>query len=73
MKNILIITSSNLPMPPVKGGAVQNLIYFYLLNNEINHKFNFTVTSIYNEKALIETKKESLRTPNLCISVTVIV
>ena len=61
MKNILIITSSNLPIPPVKGGAVQNLIYFYLLNNEINHKFNFTVTSIYNEKAVIETEKRKFK------------
>lgn len=32
--NIVIITSIMLPMPPVKGGAVQNLIKLFLDDNE---------------------------------------
>lgn len=55
--NILIITSGVLPVPPVNGGAVENLIDFLLKDNEKNHYFNYTVCSIYNKKAIEETKK----------------
>lgn len=31
---ILLVPSTNLPIPPINGGAVQNLIYEYIKNNE---------------------------------------
>jgi len=45
--NIAIVTSGLLPVPPVKGGAVENLVKFYLDYNEIqNTDIQFTVYSV---------------------------
>ncbi len=50
--NIAIITSGILPVPPVKGGAVENLVKFYLDYNEIQDtNIQFTVYSV-NDKAI---------------------
>ena len=43
---IAVITSGHLPMPPVKGGAVQTLIEMYLAHNEVERLHEFTVYSI---------------------------
>lgn len=43
---ITVITSGQLPMPPVKGGAVQSLIEMYLKYNEKARLHEFTVYSI---------------------------
>jgi spore coat protein SA len=43
---IAVITSGQLPMPPVKGGAVQTLIEMYLAYNETECLHEFTVYSI---------------------------
>ena len=48
---ILMIPSRMLPIPPVKGGAVQNLINFYIEWNEKEKNNDLIVTSIYNEDA----------------------
>ena len=46
MKNICIITQCSLPVPTVKGGAVETLVEFILKQNEIKGKYNFTVISV---------------------------
>ena len=54
---IAIITSGFLPVPATKGGAVENLIVNILKENEKNKKINFKIFSIYEEKALQDSKK----------------
>lgn len=54
---IAIIPSINLPMPPVKGGAVQHLIKLYVDNNEEFKADRVTIFSIYNKLA----EKESIK------------
>ncbi len=46
---IAILTSGILPIPAVKGGAVENLIDFYLEYNEIHRLHDITVYSIADE------------------------
>lgn len=46
--NIAIITAGVLPVPAVKGGAVENLIDFCLEYNAKLHLHNITVYSVYN-------------------------
>ena len=55
--NILMIPSTMLPIPPVKGGAVQNLIQSYIDWNETNKKNKLVVFSIYDKKAKREADK----------------
>lgn len=47
---IAILTSGILPIPSVQGGAVENLIDFYLDYNDIHKIHDITVYSIYNKK-----------------------
>lgn len=47
----------SLPLPPVKGGAVENLIDMFLQRNESTHRFDITVYSIYDENAVIAAKE----------------
>lgn len=54
---IAIVTASSLPMPPVNGGAVENLIDIILKYNEITNEHRFTVYSSKSQKAL-EISKE---------------
>ncbi len=51
MKRILIIGSSKLPVPAVKGGAVPNLIEEIIMQNEYERKLDLTCISLYDEKA----------------------
>lgn len=61
MKKILIVMPNKLPVPPVKGGAVETLIFDgFIKTNEINHLADFKVISIFDEKA----KNESLSFKN---------
>ncbi len=46
---IAIITSGILPVPAVRGGAVENLIDFNLEYNEIHKEHDITVYSIFDE------------------------
>lgn len=48
---VLFITVGYLPMPPVEGGAVENLINLFLVNNEIKEDHEITVYSCNSEKA----------------------
>ena len=47
---IAVLTSCILPVPSVQGGAVENLIDFYLEYNNIHKIHDITVYSIYNKK-----------------------
>lgn len=51
MKKILIINSCILPVPPVKGGAVENLEYNLILYNEKKKECCFDVLSVYDKEA----------------------
>lgn len=44
---IAVITSGILPVPAVQGGAVENLIDFYLEYNDIHQLHDITVFSVY--------------------------
>lgn len=50
-QNIVFITTGFLPVPSIKGGAVETLIDNLIYSNEEKHKYNFTVFSIFDEKA----------------------
>ena len=50
-KNVLIITPGGLPVPAVKGGAVQNLIEHIISQNDRYNKINLTIISPMDEKA----------------------
>lgn len=47
---IAILTSGILPVPSVQGGAVENLIDFYLEYNDTHKIHDITVYSIYNKE-----------------------
>ena len=47
---IAILTSGTLPVPAVKGGAVENLTDFYLEYNEERKLHDMTVYSVYDPK-----------------------
>ena len=47
---IAILTSGILPVPAVKGGAVENLIDFYLEYNDKHHLHDITIYSIADQK-----------------------
>lgn len=57
MIKISLFTVGVLPVPPVKGGAVENLIKLLLDENEIQEKVEFSVTSIYDITAEKESRK----------------
>jgi len=50
--NIAIVTSGILPVPAVQGGAVENLIDFYLDYNHRHGLHQITVYSVADEKAM---------------------
>ena len=54
---VLIVGSSKLPIPAVKGGAVPNLIEEIIQQNEIEKKINLSCISLFDEKAVKESKK----------------
>lgn len=56
MNTIAIISAGTLPLPPVKGGAVENLVQTFIDINEKNKDFNLTVFSISHSQARIESK-----------------
>ena len=53
---LLIINYMALPIPPVKGGAVEYLIDAFLVDNEEKHNHDITVYSIYDENAQAKAK-----------------
>lgn len=57
MKKIAIVNNGELPLPAVKGGAVECLIDLLLDENEKYGKFHFEVYSIYDNNAEDASKK----------------
>lgn len=57
MEKIAILTAGTLPVPPVKGGAVENLINLLINENENENKVQFSIFSIFDKDAVIESKK----------------
>lgn len=53
---VAFLTSGILPVPATKGGAVENLIEDLLDENEKKHSFDFSVYSLYEEKAAEQSK-----------------
>ena len=51
MKKICIITQGMLPVPAVKGGAVETLVEYILNCNEVGKKLDITVLSVEDEEA----------------------
>lgn len=59
MKKICFITQCSLPVPTVKGGAVETLVEYIINQNEIEKKYLITVITLYDEKAYEISKKYS--------------
>lgn len=57
MKKICILSAGTLPVPPVKGGAVENLIDIVLKKNEKTKDAKFFVTSVYADEAEKKSKE----------------
>lgn len=51
MKKICFITQCSLPIPTVKGGAVETLVEYLLDENEIKNNFKFVVYSVGDDEA----------------------
>lgn len=56
MKKIVVITNGTLPVPAVKGGAVENLLQTFIDLNERFKDFELTIFSISNDEAISKTK-----------------
>lgn len=57
MKRICFITQCSLPVPAVKGGAVETLVEYLLDENEKYRKYFFTVISVFDQLAEKQSKK----------------
>lgn len=57
MKKICVILPTKLPVPAVLGGAVESLVEKVIDENEINHKYDFTIITIFNKEAYKLSKK----------------
>ena len=57
--NVAIITCGYLPIPAVKGGAVETIVDNFIEENEKYQKVKFTIFSIYDDEA--EKKSKSLK------------
>ena len=53
---VLIIAPSLLPVPAVKGGAVETLVNLLIDQNEIENRLDLTVISVYDKDALAKSK-----------------
>lgn len=56
MKKIAIISNDVMPLPPVKGGAVENLVHFLVENNEVEKQAELTVFSISDPEAIEQSR-----------------
>ena len=66
MKNICIVSAGILPIPDVKGGAVERLITMIAECNEKTQKFNITVITCPDKDAIeIQSKYQNTKFINL--------
>jgi glycosyltransferase involved in cell wall biosynthesis len=57
MKNICILLMSGLPLPAVRGGAIETLCQLFIDQNEVEKKYNITVLCTLDKQAEYESKK----------------
>jgi spore coat protein SA len=57
MKKVCLIVPKGLPLPNVKGGAIETLVNILINQNEIYKKMDLTVVSIFDKEAYQESKK----------------
>lgn len=57
MKALCFVLNGNLPVPAVKGGAIEQLVEILVNQNECDHTFEFTVVGPFEEKAIIYQQK----------------
>lgn len=57
MKKVCFITSNLLPVPDVKGGAIETIMTNVIIEQEQRRQLDITVVSIYDKKAFLESKK----------------
>ena len=57
MLRVCLILPKGLPVPNTKGGAIESLVTDLINQNEIEKKLYITVYSVYDEKAVEESKK----------------
>lgn len=58
-KKILVIINGGLPIPSIKGGAIETLINMFIDNNELDKKYDITICSNYAKN--IEEKAENYK------------
>ena len=54
---VAIVSPGILPVPPVSGGAVENLIFSIIRKNEELARMDLTIFSVYDEKSVLEAKQ----------------
>ena len=59
MKRLLFVTPGKLPVPALKGGAVETLIEMIISENELNQAFEIDVFTLWDEKMHSITYKHS--------------
>ena len=57
MKKIAVITSGLLPMPAIRGGAIETLLQYAIDYNEKNQDFLYDIYCIYDNEAQLISKK----------------
>lgn len=57
MKKILIAVPPNLPMPPVKGGAIETLLQYVVDENEKHPRAELTIVSLFDSNAQAASNK----------------
>lgn len=50
MKNICFVLNGNLPVPAVRGGAIESLVEMLVKENEVQRTYDFTIVGPYDEK-----------------------
>lgn len=56
-KSILVVSGGSLPLPPVKGGAIECLVDYLFTVNESCAKYKFYAAGIYDKEAVKEASK----------------
>jgi len=57
VKKIIIVTNGTLPLPSVKGGAVESLLQTFIDFNEDFNDFQLVIFTIFDKKAYVLSKK----------------
>lgn len=55
--NIIFVSVGSLPMPPVNGGAAENLVQLLIEENEVEHRHRMVVFGCWDERATLEAVK----------------